>query len=91
MDITRTAIKLQKEIEKLENKLKDGTARSYKQINEIRAKETDTWGSTKSCPCQVIKVQYVYSQGGPTKGKSHIQAHNLDGVFNEALNGNDPL
>ena len=39
MDITSTAIKLQKEIEKLENKLKDGTARSYKEINEIRAKK----------------------------------------------------
>ena len=39
MDIMRTAIKLQKEIEKLENKLKDGTARSYKQINKIRAKK----------------------------------------------------
>ena len=39
MDITSTAIKLQKEREKLENKLKDATARSYKEINEIRAKK----------------------------------------------------
>ena len=88
MDITRTAIKLQKEIEKLENKLKDSTARSYKQINEIRTKKQRLEAVLRAV---LIKVQYVYSQGGLTKGKSHIQAHNLDGVFNEVLNGNDPL
>ena len=68
MDITRTAIALQKEIEKLDIKLNDGSARSEKQINKIKAKNTDTGGSTKSCLCQVIKVQYVYSLGGTNQG-----------------------
>ena len=39
MDITRTALALQKEIEKLEIKLKDGTARTYQQIQAIRARK----------------------------------------------------
>ena len=39
MEITRTAIQLQKEIEKLDIKLKDRSARSEKQINEIKAKK----------------------------------------------------
>ena len=39
MDITRTALALQKEIEKLEIKLKDGTARSCAQIQQIKARK----------------------------------------------------
>ena len=38
MDITGAALALQKEIKKIDIKLKDGSARSYQQIQQLRAR-----------------------------------------------------